>query len=127
MGVEAVIERRRDERNGLLARAREWAESLDPEIDLRGAVVFGSLARGDFNRWSDVDVLILATGVSGGRRDRAERLGWRPPRVQPVVWTPGEARAELRRGNPIALEAAGAGVWLIGSPELLRVAVPPDP
>jgi uncharacterized protein len=115
MGVDAVVARRRRERRELIDRARRWASSLDLEV--RAAVVFGSVARGDFNLWSDVDVLLVTPDVSGSPLDRAVRLGARPPRVQPLAWTPGEARQELARRNPIAEEAVAAGVWLIGSPE----------
>ena len=113
MGVEAIVERRREEQGALLARAREWVESLD--LDVQAAAVFGSVPRGDFNQWSDVDVLVVSAAVSGGPLERAAQIGARPPRVQPVVWTPAEARQGVASGNPIALEAMAHGIWLIGS------------
>lgn len=114
MGVEAVIERRRAQRRALIARTRQWAAELEPRLSLRAAVVFGSVARGDFNRWSDVDVLLVSDDFRGNPLERVEALGPRPPLVQPITWTPAEWRAQLARKNPIAIEAVADGVWLAG-------------
>ena len=120
MGLEKLLARRNREREELVSRAVGWVEELRSEVDLRAAAVFGSVARGDFNRWSDVDLLLVVGGIEGGPVERADRVSPRPPRVQPVIWTPAEAREALRRENPIAVEAAEAGEWLLGSPEILR-------
>jgi predicted nucleotidyltransferase len=119
MRPEAVLERRRAQREELLERARRFVESLRSDLGLRAAAVFGSVARGDFNQWSDIDLLLVADAVRGSLLERLDALGWRPPLVRPVPWTPTEWRAELARGNPIAVEALEAGVWLVGSPEEL--------
>lgn len=117
MGVEAILERRRMERRAHLARARGFVSALKADLGLRAAVVFGSVARGDFNLWSDVDVLVVAEGFREGPLRRAEDMGPRPSRVRPVAWTPEEWRSERSRGNPIVREALETGVWLVGSPE----------
>lgn len=116
MGVRDVLERRHAERRALVDRARRYVEGLPGELGLLAAVVFGSVARGDFNRWSDVDLLLIAEAIEGDPLERAERLEPRPPRVRPIAWTPDEWRSERDR-NPIAREALEAGVWLVGSPE----------
>lgn len=118
-GIDAVLERRREERRELLERARSFVARLDSSLGIRAAVVFGSVARGDFNRWSDVDLLLIGDGFRGDPRRRLDELGPRPPRVRPVAWMPEEWRSELDRGNPIALEARRDGVWLVGSPRSL--------
>lgn len=46
--IAAVAERRR-ERQRLLARAAQYADALAGRLDLRTAIVAGSVARGDFN------------------------------------------------------------------------------
>ncbi len=115
MSLEAVIQRRRAERTALLDQARHFVAGLDTLLSLRAAVVFGSVARGDFNRWSDIDVLIMADNVCGDALERLDALGVRPPLVQPIAWTPQEWQARLVRRDPIAHEAAATGVWLVGS------------
>lgn len=111
-----VLARRWAEREALLAEARTFAEQLDRGLGVRAVVVVGSVARGDFHHASDVDVVVVAERLPLERRARYRRLGELPPRVQPVAWTPGEWHRQRARRNPIAVEAEGAGVWLVGTP-----------
>jgi predicted nucleotidyltransferase len=120
MGVEAVRNQRREQRRVLVERAREFVSGLSPELGVRAAVVIGSVARGDFNVWSDVDLLVIADNLPARYLDRLDALGPRPPLVQPIVWTSAEYRQELSRRNPMAVEAVKAGVWLVGAPEQLE-------
>ncbi|MGH7570378.1 MAG: nucleotidyltransferase domain-containing protein [Gemmatimonadota bacterium] len=115
MRTETVLDRRRTRQRELLDFARRFAEGIDAELGVRAVVVFGSVARGDFNQWSDIDVLIIAEGLHGRLLERLDRLGWRLPLVRPIPWTPAEWEIEVRRGNPIAREALESGVWLVGS------------
>jgi predicted nucleotidyltransferase len=115
MGIDAVLQRRRKWQRAMLARARGFVATLDPSLSIHAAVVFGSVARGDFNRWSDIDVLVVADGFRGGPLVRMDALEPRPPLVQPVGWTPSEWRVQLVRNNPIAREALEHGIWLSGS------------
>ncbi|MBI4408301.1 MAG: nucleotidyltransferase domain-containing protein [Gemmatimonadetes bacterium] len=119
MGAEAVLARRKAERDELLGRARAFAAALPARLGLRAVVVIGSVARGDFNLWSDVDVLVIADRLPERALERLDTLGERPARVQPIAWTPAEWRAERARGNPMAKEALERGVWLVGSADQL--------
>lgn len=121
MRPAAVLERRRAERAGLLASARAFVARLPDALGLRAVAVFGSVARGDFNVWSDVDVLIVAEGLPDDYWSRLAALGDVPSGIEPVVWTSSEWSRQRARGNPIALEAERHGVWLVGSPEQLAV------
>lgn len=120
MNPHGVIARRRQQRDALLAAARRFVAALDADLAIRAAAVFGSVARGDFNEWSDLDVLVVAERLPARALDRYEALGELPPRVQVVPWTPGDWRRELSRSNPIAVEAVELGVWLLGSPRDLQ-------
>lgn len=79
-------------------------------------VVFGSVARGDFNLWSDIDVVVVADHLPDRLLDRLDAIGQRP-RVQPVPWTPDEWTSQHARNNPIVAECLERGVWLVGGPE----------
>lgn len=110
-----VVRRRRSERAALVDRARAYVDELGKSVTLEAAVVFGSVARGDFNVWSDVDVLLLVADLPPGRQDRLAMVDENAPAgVSPMTWTPDEFRAEFARGNPIAIEAAQTGVVLRG-------------
>lgn len=122
MGIEAVLARRRAEREALVATARSYTAALRDRLPIRAAVVFGSVARGDFNQWSDIDVLVIAEDLPANVLTRLDKLGPRPAGVQPIPWTPDEWRIQHARRNPIALEAISKGVWLQGSAEELSLA-----
>jgi predicted nucleotidyltransferase len=82
---------------------------------LVAAVVVGSVARGDFNHWSDLDVLVVADDLPDRWLDRCEALAPVPPGLQPIGWTPNELAARRRRRDPIALEAGTVGVTVWGT------------
>lgn len=115
-----MLARRQGEREALVERARRFVQDLDTHLGVRAAVVVGSVARGDFNRWSDVDVILIADGLGGTLLERLERLGPRPGLVEPFAWQAEEWRARLARGDPMAVEAVKAGIWLLGSPSALE-------
>ncbi|MDQ3679186.1 MAG: nucleotidyltransferase domain-containing protein [Actinomycetota bacterium] len=117
MGADAVVARRRAEREALVDRARCFVAGLDTSLDVRAVVVVGSVARGDFNRWSDVDVVVVAENLGATLLERLDSLGSRPGRVEPFAWTPEEWAARLGRGDPMAVEALERGLWLVGSAE----------
>lgn len=110
-----VLDRRRAEQAALVARAERFVEGLDPTLDVRAVVVFGSVARGDFHDSSDVDVLVIADRLPDRALARNQAVGVPPPRVEFVAWTPDEWRRERDRGNPIAVEAARRGLMLHGA------------
>lgn len=113
--MSAVV-RRRAERAAKLALAAAWAIELSRRLEgLRAAVVVGSVARGDFNLWSDLDVLIVADGLPDSWLARCDAVAPVPPGMQAIAWTPDELRARRRRHDPIAEEAEGAGVVVWGS------------
>jgi len=117
---EAVLDRRRQEQRALVERAQVFADGLDPQLGVEAVVVFGSVARGDFNLWSDIDVLVIAEHVADGWLERIVSVGEPPALVQPMVWTPAEWTEQLARNNAAALEAADRGMWLVGSAEQLE-------
>jgi uncharacterized protein len=114
--TRAVLERRRRERQERLALARRYADALAERLPVTAVVVFGSVARGDFNAWSDIDVLVIADTLPAGGRERLELLHDRAfPGVQPVGWTPAELADRARHRDPIAVEATAAGVTVHGT------------
>jgi predicted nucleotidyltransferase len=121
-----VIARRGEERQALIEPVAHWAEHLDPNLGVQAVVVFGSVARGDFNVWSDIDVLVVAENLADRFLDRLDTLGSLPPLVQPVVWTPREFAQQLARANPITTESVQAGVWVVGDAGLFAEPVPGD-
>jgi hypothetical protein len=111
-----VLERRRAEQRERIERAALWACALARRVALRAAVVFGSSARGDFNKWSDIDVLVISDDVPEDARERLALIAAdAPPGLQPVAWSSRELLERRRRGDPIARECDSIGVLLLGS------------
>lgn len=115
MSIPAVA-RRRAERAAKIADVSAWAATLGERLPgLQGVVVVGSYARGDFNRWSDVDVLVVADGLPEQWLARCDAVAPKPPGVEAIVWTPGELAERRSRHDPIAVEAYQAGVPVLGA------------
>jgi Nucleotidyltransferase domain. len=55
-----IIERRIKERNMVIDRSRNFAQNLPLNSS---AFLVGSYARGDFNLWSDVDIVVISNFV----------------------------------------------------------------
>jgi hypothetical protein len=111
-----IVERRRAEQRTRISLARSWAAQLTKRLEVDAVVVFGSSARGDFNKWSDLDVLVVSPSLPDGGRERLELLMRdAPPGLQPVGWTPSEFARRRVRGDPIARECDAVGVIVAGA------------
>lgn len=111
-----VVEERRRRRAELLDVVQRWAVELQGRLpELAAVVVVGSVARGDWNKWSDIDVLVVVGSLPDRWPERAELLSPVPPWVAPIAWTVGELAEARRRRNPIAVEADTVGVVVEGA------------
>ena len=78
------------------------------------AWVYGSVVRGDFNLWSDVDVLVVADKLPIRPQDRfGVLLELAPPGVEPKGYTKPEFLRLLRKKDPQLLGALKARELLI--------------
>lgn len=107
-GRVELIRRRIEERERVIEEAGRWASRLSFKVT---AVLVGSYARGDFNKWSDVDVVLITDELRGSPLERLRSVE-QPPGYEVVVWTPEEFAALLRKGNPLAVEVVRSGVVL---------------
>jgi hypothetical protein len=124
--MREAVARRRRERQELVDVARGYVDRLAERLDVRAAAVAGSVARGDFNVWSDIDVVVVIDELPPRLLDRLELLrGDRPPRVEAWAFTPDELAAQRRRRNRLVLDLAEHGVVLRGD-DVLRQALGAD-
>lgn len=113
--MSSAVEERRREQQRLLEIARRYVQSLSERLPLRAAAVVGSVARGDFNVWSDVDVVVVADELPDAPAARTRvLLSGAPAGIQPVGFTPREVEAGLDRRNRMLLELADCGLMLAG-------------
>lgn len=59
-GWNALIRARKKEQKGLLAEARAYATRVRLDFPQARVFLYGSVARGDFNLHSDIDLLVVA-------------------------------------------------------------------
>jgi len=113
--ASAAVAARRAEQQALVAIGRVYVESLKADLPLVAAAIVGSVARGDFNVWSDVDVVVVAGELPTRLPDRLDVLmQGAPARIEAIGFTPAEFHNELIKQNPLVVESINIGVRLFG-------------
>ncbi|MET1101549.1 MAG: nucleotidyltransferase domain-containing protein [Pyrodictiaceae archaeon] len=75
-----------------LEKARITAERLAYRLGRVTAILYGSYARGDFNLWSDIDLIVVSKAFEGARPlDRYDMVSdLLEANVEPLLLTPNE-------------------------------------
>jgi predicted nucleotidyltransferase len=118
--VEKIISERLRERERALSEAMEFAKCVKGKLGRVTVILYGSYARGDFNEWSDIDVLIIAEQLPENPIERLsliEDCMARVAGVEPLLLTPNMIR-KMRGKNLAVREALEKGVVLVD--DLLR-------
>ena len=104
----------------VLATARKFVEELRRRLGKVTVILYGSYARGDFNLWSDVDLIVISDAFRNipplRRYDLV--LEYAPPKFELKLWTVEEARAQLSK--PWWREALRHRIVLSDDYDLLR-------
>ena len=118
--VEKIISERLRERERALSEAVEFAKCVKGKLGRVTVILYGSYARGDFNEWSDIDVLVIAEQLPENPVERlslVEDCMARVAGVEPLLLTPDMMR-KMRGKNLAVREALEKGVVLVD--DLLR-------
>ena len=102
-----ILKKRRALREKVIEEARRWASNLPFKSSV---ILIGSYARGDFNLWSDVDIVLIAE-LQGNPLERLKSIDY-PPGYEVIPLTLQEFLTQLSKRNPIAMEAVSNGVIL---------------
>ncbi|WP_320056935.1 nucleotidyltransferase domain-containing protein [Metallosphaera javensis (ex Hofmann et al. 2022)] len=92
-----MLEERRKQREAVLLQVKTYAEEWRKSLGKVTVVLYGSYARGDFNLWSDVDLVLISEKFAGVRfLDRFDmfRIG-EGFEVKP--YTPEEFRIKMNK------------------------------
>ncbi len=115
--MEKIIEERQGKRRQALRIAYRFAKCVERRLGPVKVIIYGSYARGDFNVWSDIDVLVITREVLPEnpvqRLDLIEECISEYPVVEPVIITVEELIR--RKNNPIIREALERGVVVYDS------------
>ena len=112
--AHAIVARRRAEQLEIRHHALNYVEQLAERLEMVAAVIVGSFARGDFNRWSDVDLLIIARELPADPRDRADLVSDAPKRFEVHACTVAEYQRARSLNNRMILDAP-SGTLLFGT------------
>jgi predicted nucleotidyltransferase len=111
LGMLEVLQKRKGQRAKSLDMARAYADGLRESLGKVTAIVYGSVARGDFNLGSDVDVLIIAEVLPAHPLARMELLYScleRP--LEPKAYTLAEFQTLRDRGHPFIFTVLTEGI-----------------
>lgn len=95
-----AVRKRVEHRKKVVEEAKKWAKNLPHKAT---AVLIGSYARGDFNLWSDVDILLI-TDLAGTPTKRLREID-HPPGYQIIPITPKEFQKLVDKKDPLAEDA----------------------
>lgn len=73
-GFKALTERRSQEREALIDQAQDYVRRLRGVLPDARVFLYGSVARGDFNLSSDIDLLVVSDQLPDEPLKRAELL-----------------------------------------------------
>lgn len=117
--MESVIRKRLERAKWAIDKAREFAECAREVFKGRVSVIlFGSYARGDFNEWSDIDVLVVVDGdLPRKPTDRIEMVipcivKTEAP-IEPIILTRDEFEKLKQKRNPVVVDALSNGIPLV--------------
>jgi len=92
------IRRREEHRRRVIEEVARYVHVLRARWGRLTAILYGSYVRGDFNLWSDVDLVLVSERFRGVRSVvRCLELADAPPRLEPICWTPEEAVKALAK------------------------------
>lgn len=112
--MQEVLERRRKQQAEKIEIARQFVQELRAEIGPMTAWVYGSVAKGTFKTWSDIDVFIVAENLPKHPLQRLEVLyRFVSGSVEPKAWTLSEFLSRLERGDKQLLAMLSKRVLLI--------------
>lgn len=99
-GLSQALALRAKEREALIQEARNYAQRVRGRIGEARVYLYGSVARGDFNLESDLDILVVAAALPKDPWERARLLyALRQGREEPKGLLPQEfARLEAKGG-----------------------------
>lgn len=108
-----VVEERKIMRKAAIESAAEAVGLIEKILGPVSAVVIGSYARGDFNQWSDVDLLVISPKFTQNPLSRFEQLIEvlnKYPSLEIIPLTPREFERQRKLKTPMAEEATLKGV-----------------
>lgn len=111
--MHRILKARAEQREKLIASAREYINAISEKLGPLCAILTGSVARGDFNLHSDIDILIISDRLPSSPLERSKLLyRHAPPLLEPKGYLPSEFALLKARRNPLVIDALAYGIPL---------------
>lgn len=109
--MNLAMEIRKEKKNNLIYKATCFAGDISKVLKPMCAVVIGSVARGDFNDASDIDVVLISEKMPDVYKKRLELLyDYVFDAIEPKGYNLEEFILMYKKRNPIAIEAVEKGI-----------------
>lgn len=108
-----VVEERKRMRKAAVEAAVEAVELVEKIVGPVSAALIGSYARGDFNQWSDVDLLVVSPRFAPNPLNRFDQVAdvlKKFPSLEIIPLTLREFERQRRLKTPLAEETMWTGV-----------------
>ena len=102
-----IVEKRIEERNKIIQEAKAYSKTLPFKCSV---LLIGSYARGDFNLWSDIDLLIIGN-FNGNPLERLKNIDF-PSGYEIIMLTPEEINKMKMKSDKFITDALKDGVIL---------------
>lgn len=114
-----ILERRKKERSRRIDIAKEFVSKVSQELKPLTAVVIGSTSRGDFNKWSDIDVVLISEKFEENPLKRFDKLVKHVrPGIEPIPLRPVDLKRLVKKKAPIVKEIAN-GIVIVDDLNIL--------
>lgn len=114
--MEKIIRERKNLKNEAIRYALEFVRCVEMKLNVKEAYLFGSFARGDFNEWSDIDVLIIVDNKLPKnpikRIDLIIECLFKYTKIEPIILTYEEFEKLKIRKNPVIEDVENFGIKL---------------
>ncbi|MEM2042667.1 MAG: nucleotidyltransferase domain-containing protein [Nitrososphaerota archaeon] len=112
-GEMGIFEERKRLRKAAIESAAEAVGMIERILGPVSAAVIGSYARGDFNEWSDVDLLVISPRFARNPLERFDQLIdvlREYPDLEIIPLTPQEFLRQKKLRTPMVIEAIRKGI-----------------
>lgn len=100
MSLEEIIKERSIQQKNELNHLAEWAEKVKVVLGPCTIILFGSYARGDFNLWSDLDLLLVSDYFENIRfLERTDSLPELSRSTDLICWTTREFKISILKAS----------------------------
>ncbi len=116
-----IIKRRKRELRERIELAKEFLRSIYEYLRPMTAIIIGSTAKGDFNQWSDVDLVLVSDRFPENPIDRFRMVELKIlPGIEPIPLRTADLMKLVEKGSPV-VEDMVRGIFLVDDLGIKRV------